>query len=243
MKPLPFTQFGAEVAFYVVFVLFVAMELVVRLRSLVNREGSREGRASFALLYVAVATGIVGSFVIAANVRGAAIAFARWPIFVLGVAVMASGLVIRAWAIVLLGRFFTNDVRVHPGQTVVDTGPYRWVRHPSYTGLILILIGLGPRARQLGSPGNRGRPTHRCAREPYRCRGAFATGRTRRAIPALRSQPSAASAGRVVSWLATRRPFVRTAALEVPAPQQVCVQGLRGRVQNRERPRFRALRG
>ncbi len=143
MKPLPFTQFGAEVAFYVVFVLFVAMELVVRLRSLVNREGSREGRASFALLYVAVATGIVGSFVIAANVRGAAIAFARWPIFVLGVAVMASGLVIRAWAIVLLGRFFTNDVRVHPGQTVVDTGPYRWVRHPSYTGLILILIGLG----------------------------------------------------------------------------------------------------
>ncbi len=143
MKPLPFTDVGAGVAFYVVFVLFVAMELVVRLRSLVNREGSREGRASFVLLYVAVATGIVGPFVIAANVRGAAIAFARWPIFVLGVAVMASGLVIRAWAIVLLGRFLTNDVRVHPGQTVVDTGPYRWVRHPSYTGLILILVGLG----------------------------------------------------------------------------------------------------
>ena len=141
MKPLPVTDIGAEVAFYVVFVLFVAMELVVRLRILVNREDSREGRASFALLYVAVATGIVGPFVIAANVRGAAIAFARWPIFVLGVAVMASGLVIRAWAIVLLGRFFTNDVRVRPGQTVIDTGPYRWVRHPSYTGLILILIG------------------------------------------------------------------------------------------------------
>lgn len=50
MKPLPFTDFGAEVAFYVVFVLFVAMELVVRLRTLVNREGSQEGRASFALL-------------------------------------------------------------------------------------------------------------------------------------------------------------------------------------------------
>lgn len=98
---------------------------------------------SFAFLYVAVATGIVGPFVIAATVRGAAIAFARWPIFIVGVAAMASGLVIRAWAVVLLGRFFTNDVRVHPGQTVVDTGPYRWVRHPSYSGLILILIGLG----------------------------------------------------------------------------------------------------
>ncbi|MGA2322040.1 MAG: isoprenylcysteine carboxylmethyltransferase family protein [Solirubrobacteraceae bacterium] len=143
MKPLPFTDFGAEIAFYVVLVPFAALELAVRLRTLVNREGSREDRASFALLYVTVATGIVGPLVIAANVRGAAIAFARWPIFVLGVALMASGVVIRAWAVVLLGRFFTNDVRVHPGQTVVDTGPYRWVRHPSYSGLILILIGLG----------------------------------------------------------------------------------------------------
>jgi len=43
----------------------------------------------------------------------------------------------------LLGRFFTIDVRVHPGQTVVERGPYRWVRHPSYTGLILIFVGIG----------------------------------------------------------------------------------------------------
>jgi protein-S-isoprenylcysteine O-methyltransferase Ste14 len=143
VKPLPFTDSGAGVAFYVVLVPFVALELVIRLRTLVNREGSREDRASFVLLYVAVATGVMGPFVLAATVRGAAIAFARWPIFALGVALMASGLVIRAWALVLLGRFFTNDVRVHPGQSVVDTGPYRWVRHPSYSGLILILIGLG----------------------------------------------------------------------------------------------------
>ena len=143
MKPLPFTDVEAEVAFYVVLVPFVALELVIRLRTLVNREGSREDRASFVLLYLIVGTGIVGPFVLAANVRAAAIEFARWPIFVLGVALMASGVVIRAWAVVLLGRFFTNDVRVHPAQTVVDTGPYRWVRHPSYSGLILILIGLG----------------------------------------------------------------------------------------------------
>jgi protein-S-isoprenylcysteine O-methyltransferase Ste14 len=143
MKPLPFTEFGAEVAFYVVLVPFVALELLIRLRSLVNRDGSREARVSFALLYLTVATGIVGPFVLAGTVRQAAIAFARWPIFVLGIALMAAGVVIRAWAVVLLGRFFTNDVRVQSGQTVVDTGPYRWVRHPSYSGLILILIGLG----------------------------------------------------------------------------------------------------
>jgi protein-S-isoprenylcysteine O-methyltransferase Ste14 len=42
-----------------------------------------------------------------------------------------------------LGRFFTVDVRVHANQTIVDSGPYRWVRHPSYTGLIMFNVGLG----------------------------------------------------------------------------------------------------
>jgi len=32
---------------------------------------------------------------------------------------------------------------VQPGQTVVDRGPYRWVRHPSYAGLIAVFAGLG----------------------------------------------------------------------------------------------------
>lgn len=67
-----------------------------------NREGTREDPASFAFLYVAVATGIIGPLVVAATVRGAAITFARWPIFIVGVAGMASGPVTRAWAVVLL---------------------------------------------------------------------------------------------------------------------------------------------
>ena len=35
------------------------------------------------------------------------------------------------------------DVRVHANQTVVDRGPYRWVRHPAYSGLILFFVGVG----------------------------------------------------------------------------------------------------
>jgi Isoprenylcysteine carboxyl methyltransferase (ICMT) family len=47
------------------------------------------------------------------------------------------------WSIAALGGDFRTTVEVEPGQAVVSTGPYRWVRHPSYTGLLLIAAGLG----------------------------------------------------------------------------------------------------
>ncbi len=57
-------------------------------------------------------------------------------------AVFVLGAVLRWWAIIHLGRFFTVDVAVAKDQTVVDTGPYRAVRHPSYTGVLMQFAGL-----------------------------------------------------------------------------------------------------
>ena len=42
-----------------------------------------------------------------------------------------------------LGRFFSVDVAIVCDHRVVETGPYRVVRHPSYTGLLLQCVGLG----------------------------------------------------------------------------------------------------
>jgi protein-S-isoprenylcysteine O-methyltransferase Ste14 len=61
----------------------------------------------------------------------------------LGVVVMWVGLTIRVWAIAALGRAFRTTVEVDSDQAIVSTGPYRWVRHPSYSGLLLIVIGCG----------------------------------------------------------------------------------------------------
>jgi protein-S-isoprenylcysteine O-methyltransferase Ste14 len=65
-----------------------------------------------------------------------------WPI-VTGLVIIWLGLVIRAWAVVALGRWFVTTVEVEAGQAVVSRGPYRWVRHPSYVGLLLITAGFG----------------------------------------------------------------------------------------------------
>ena len=65
-----------------------------------------------------------------------------WPL-VVGLAILTAGVALRVWAIRELGRFFTYAVLVHEGQRVVDTGPYRRIRHPSYTGLLLGMLGVG----------------------------------------------------------------------------------------------------
>lgn len=143
MAPLPYTNSAAQIVFYALLVAFFLLEWRVRLRSRLNREGAGADRGSFLLVYIAIVAGIVGGFTLAGSVHQAAIPSARWPLFIVGAVLMAAGIVIRQWAVWLLGSFFTTDVRIHSQQTVVDSGPYRWVRHPSYTGLILTFVGIG----------------------------------------------------------------------------------------------------
>jgi protein-S-isoprenylcysteine O-methyltransferase Ste14 len=61
----------------------------------------------------------------------------------LGVFVMWSGLATRVWAVVALGGAFRTTVEIDPDQAIVSSGPYTWIRHPSYDGLLLILAGVG----------------------------------------------------------------------------------------------------
>jgi protein-S-isoprenylcysteine O-methyltransferase Ste14 len=60
-----------------------------------------------------------------------------------GIAVFAAGEALRVWAKTALGRYFTYTVQTSADQPVVTSGPYRVLRHPSYTGILLIAIGIG----------------------------------------------------------------------------------------------------
>jgi protein-S-isoprenylcysteine O-methyltransferase Ste14 len=143
VTPLPYTDTAARIAFFVTVGCFALLEQRIRLRSMLNRQGSRSDRGSLVVVIASVAVGVAGAFVLAGAVPGAAISPGRWPAFVVGLVLMWAGIVIRQWAVTLLGRFFTVDVRVQSGQVVVDRGPYRWVRHPSYSGMIITFVGMG----------------------------------------------------------------------------------------------------
>ncbi|ELZ24787.1 methyltransferase family protein [Natrinema limicola] len=64
-------------------------------------------------------------------------------VFAAGIVVLLVGGVIRQYAVRTLNDYFTTTIKIHEDQQVVDTGPYRWVRHPSYTGSLLEYTGIG----------------------------------------------------------------------------------------------------
>ncbi|KAF9476241.1 ICMT-domain-containing protein [Pholiota conissans] len=72
-------------------------------------------------------------------------------VMVLGVlsATIAAGL--RMWCFNSLGPFFTFEITIQPKHRLITHGPYAWVRHPSYTGVYLTLVGA---TLVLSSPGS-----------------------------------------------------------------------------------------
>jgi protein-S-isoprenylcysteine O-methyltransferase len=69
--------------------------------------------------------------------------FSTPALYAVGVAIFVFGIALRWYSIATLGRFFTVDVAIAPDQTVIQKGPYRFLRHPSYTGALLAFLGLG----------------------------------------------------------------------------------------------------
>jgi protein-S-isoprenylcysteine O-methyltransferase Ste14 len=120
---------------------WAVLELGLRVRERLQGRGSAaRDRATRALIAVTLGIAVAVAAVTASRATAPPIA---GPYRAAGLIVMWLGLAIRVWAIAALGRAFRTTVEVDPGQAVVSTGPYRWVRHPSYSGLLLIVTGSG----------------------------------------------------------------------------------------------------
>ena len=105
-------------------------------------EAAKTDGGSLRLLLAGAAAGI--TWLVLAPKLAPAAAIQPAPVgFGAGIAVFLAGFGMRRWSEMTLGRYFTFTVMTSPDQPVITTGPYRIVRHPGYTGVLLVLIGAG----------------------------------------------------------------------------------------------------
>jgi len=97
-------------------------------------------RSTLWLILGVSALGQVACLLEWAYVREAPQAFT--PLAIGGSAVMLTGMVLRYWSIRTLDRAFSATVRIKEGQQLITGGPYRLLRHPSYTGAWLVFVGV-----------------------------------------------------------------------------------------------------
>lgn len=63
------------------------------------------------------------------------------PVFAVALLFVASGVGLACWSRYLLGRNWSSVVQIKQGHELIEAGPYRYIRHPIYTGLLLAFIG------------------------------------------------------------------------------------------------------
>jgi protein-S-isoprenylcysteine O-methyltransferase len=122
--------------------ILLASEVALALSRRSKSRATGKDRLTLPLLWT-----VIGLSIFAAFFLRAAFPQGRLPhpqiFYVIGLGLFVLGLIIRWIAIVHLGRFFTVNVAIAEDHQLITTGPYRYVRHPSYTGTLLIFLGFG----------------------------------------------------------------------------------------------------
>lgn len=142
MKPLYATDALAASLYWMVIVVWIVSEGIIFARHLSVAGERRQDRLSGPALIAGLLVAVWVGGILAYAVRGATITTARPLVFAAGLVLALAGVAIRQYAIASLGRFFSIRVKTQAGQTVVETGLYRLIRHPSYAGTLLTVLGV-----------------------------------------------------------------------------------------------------
>jgi protein-S-isoprenylcysteine O-methyltransferase Ste14 len=143
VTPLYLTNAVAEGLYWMTIIVWLASELVIGVRQISLRAGDlREDRWSGPALLAGVILAVALGARLAVRIPGLTFGAGRPLIFALGILLALGGIAFRQYAVAALGRFFTTRVMTQPGQTVIESGPYRYVRHPSYSGMLLTVLGV-----------------------------------------------------------------------------------------------------
>ena len=120
--------------------LYGLSELLLALMKRAKGRSDMKDRGSLSVLWGVIVASVIAANFVPSIFPGFTFSENFYPY---GCGVYVGGLIVRWYAILYLGRFFTVDVAIHSDHRVVDSGPYRLIRHPSYFGALLAFLGLG----------------------------------------------------------------------------------------------------
>ena len=146
LLPLIYTNTEAAVIFLVACLIWNVPEMIGAIKQTAKvsrKDASVQDRGSMGILIGLLWVGVALNFLLGWLFQAAAIPWHRTALFLLGVTLILLGVALRWYAIWTLGNYFTRDIAVSVDQKVVQNGPYRYIRHPAYSGTFLTMVGVG----------------------------------------------------------------------------------------------------
>ncbi len=136
-----FAAFFSHPALIAVAIATLMMSGIARFSSANLSSGEREDRANRWVLPVFAVIGLLAGYLPAYTDRREFWTLDGDTVRWLGVVFFVAGGALRIWPVFVLGRRFSGLVAIQPGHTLVTTGVYGVIRHPSYLGLLVNSLG------------------------------------------------------------------------------------------------------
>jgi protein-S-isoprenylcysteine O-methyltransferase Ste14 len=125
-------------------IIWIAFEILLIVRDRIRGKGkTRNDRGTRYINLIAIFVGITLAGVLSRDTGFFLPGGRSITGFWIGLCIMLLGFALRIWSVVTLGASFRTTVETHTDQRVVRRGPYRLLRHPSYSGLLLMCVGYG----------------------------------------------------------------------------------------------------
>ncbi len=129
----------AQNIFQIVFTLFIISEIIIMIYTSKNnkKDSTKKDKGSFFVMIfgIWILIGLDASLRRVSNLNLPDIFF--W----IGSCLMIIGIILRCYSVWTLRNFFTLSVKTRSDQKIIQSGPYKYLRHPAYSGSIITFLG------------------------------------------------------------------------------------------------------
>ncbi len=124
--------------FTFLFCAWILIEFINSMWSRKNSQSTNKDKGSYRIVIVAS----YAALIIAFTIRSHEIGIISGSLQYMGLILLTAGILFREWSIWVLGKYFTVRVQISENAKLVTEGPYKYIRHPAYTGGFLVFTGI-----------------------------------------------------------------------------------------------------